>query len=110
MGSKKKTEERAVILGIEHVNGRKSIVFGYTRSDMDGSTIKIRSARKAVRWSAETRGVFGLATTGPKPGSRITAPTDLEYRNMGTPGGSKVNLVMYPTAAAIEQWEKGIWS
>lgn len=109
-GKAKKQQERAVILGVEHPGGRRSVVFGYTDSDLDAATVRVRDARKAVFWSRETRGVIGLATKGPQQGSKITAKVPmLELRNLNTPTGPKIGMVMTPTAEAIAEWEKGRW-
>jgi hypothetical protein len=36
-----------------------------------GKTVVLRDARNCVHWSTETRGCFGLASHGPKAGSKI---------------------------------------
>lgn len=103
MPSKKKT---AVILGIEHANGRKSVVFGYT-ADTDKPVVVLTNARKAVYWDTATKGVIGLATTGPTSGCRITAAVPrMEIRG----AKDQIRMVLAPTADAVKAWEAGPWA
>lgn len=111
MATKTTQKERAVVLGIEHPGGRRSVLFGYTKDDLDGESITLRDARNAVKWSTDTHGVFGLVSGGPKRGSRITAkvPT-FTLMNLRKEGGPRVGFAAEATAAAVIEWEKGLWS
>ena len=51
---------------------KKGVFFGYTDEDGTAGTITLERARMVIYWSAETRGVLGLAATGPAMGSRVT--------------------------------------
>jgi len=78
-------------------------VFGGTLESEDGSTATLLNAKNCVYWSAETRGVFGLAVTGPAGGSRIgPAVKRMEIRD--------VTSISLATPEAAERWRKEIWS
>jgi hypothetical protein len=82
---------------------RQGVFGGYLK---DGSaetgTVTLSDARMAVYWSQETRGVLGLASIGPQPGSRITPPVPLIELN-------GVTSVIECTQEATAQWELGLW-
>ena len=67
MGTKK--TERAVMVCTD----KRGVFFGYT-TDTTGDPIHLAMARMCVYWPAENRGVLGLASSGPLPGAKITAP------------------------------------
>lgn len=80
----------------------KGVFFGYG-TQSDAPTITIQSARMCISWNAETKGVLGLAATGPKKGCRISpAVPSLTLRD--------VTSVSLCSKEATEQWEEGEWN
>jgi len=80
-------------------------VFGGNLVDHDktNNRVTLKNAQMAVYWSAETRGVLGLAAIGPQKGSKITPPVpSIELDG--------VTSVMACTDIAEEQWKKQIWN
>ena len=49
-------------------------VFGGMVEDTNADPITMTNAQMCVYWSADVRGVVGLAATGPTAGCRITKP------------------------------------
>lgn len=89
-------KERAVIVTTVH----RGVFFGYAKAT-DGSTIKLRSARMAVYWSTDLKGIMGLAAQGPSSGCKIGPPADIELRD--------ITSVMEVTAAAEKAWVGATW-
>ena len=77
-------------------------VFGGNFISQDGDTVTLKNAKMCVYWSIATKGVLGLAATGPKKGSKLTPKIPkLEVNG--------VTAVMDCTKEAIEQWGKEMW-
>ena len=81
----------------------KGVFYGklefYNRKD---NCAVLSNARMCVYWSANTKGILGLASIGPQNGSKITPIIpSIEL--------TKVTAVMDCTIQAIDQWDKGIW-
>ena len=90
---------RAVVVTTEH----RGVFFGYTTDPDTADVMTLECARMAIYWSAETRGILGLAERGPQKGSRISAQApSMTIR--------KITAVMPASDAAVAEWEKGIWS
>lgn len=89
--------ERLVIVLTEF----KEIFCGWS-SDVSGDRIKLRNARQAVYYSAETHGLLGLAVTGPARGSKIGPAANMEIRRV-------VNVVEC-SQAATQAWENATWA
>lgn len=55
---------------------QKFLVFGWTEQDspLDEPYVVLFDSRLVVYWSAETKGLWGLAAAGPAAGSRVSAP------------------------------------
>ena len=52
----------------------RAVVYGRVESDpVPGEPVKLYDARMILRWDAECGGLFGLAASGPKGDTRITA-------------------------------------
>jgi hypothetical protein len=80
----------------------RGVFFGYGEPS-DGSTIRLERARMCVYWPKETRGVVGLASDGPKRGSKVgPAAPAITLRD--------VTAVMEVSEEAAQAWEKGPWS
>lgn len=98
MSTKKK--ERYVVVTTDA--SRRGVFYGQLISHK-GDVVVLKNARMAVYWSAETKGVLGLAATGPMEGSRISPAIPLIEIN-------GVTAVMDCTQEARVQWEKGLWT
>lgn len=61
-------KERAVLVTTD----KRGVFFGYLKDQPTPESIILERARMIVYWSAETRGVLGLASDGPAAGSRVT--------------------------------------
>ena len=95
--SKKSNSERAVLVTTEH----RGVFFGYAM-DTSGDVIALRAARNCIYWPASNKGFLGLANEGPRKGSRIGPPAELELR--------KITAVAACTAEAVKAWEAAPWS
>ena len=73
-------------------------VFGGYLAKQDGDKVTLTQAQNCIYWSAETRGVFGLAVTGPADGSKI-GPAVPELELVG------VTSVSRTTAEAEKRWK-----
>jgi len=93
----KNNTERPVIVTTEY----RGVFFGYA-SNTDGDQIHLRRARLCVYWSADMRGIMGLAAIGPSDGCRIGPPADITLR--------KITAVIEVTPQAVERWEAAPWS
>jgi hypothetical protein len=94
---KEKKEERPVLVTTKH----RGVFFGYTKGT-GGETIKLRSARLCVYWTADLRGFMGLASHGPNEHCKIGPAADIELRD--------VTAVVEVSEAAAKNWEKAPWS
>lgn len=91
---------RAVVVTTE----KRGVFFGYVQEDTKlPAEVTLADARMCVYWSAATRGVLGLAATGPAEGSRVSlaVPMFTTYQ---------VTSISDCTAEAIERWEESPWS
>ena len=90
-------EERLVVVRTDE----REIFCGWT-SDTTGDRIKLRNARQACYFSADTHGLLGLAANGPAKGSKIGPPANIECRN--------VVLVIECGPGAVKAWEGAKWA
>lgn len=96
MASSKK-KGTAVVVTTEH----RGVFFGYASES--GVTMELKEARMCLYWSADVKGVLGLAVTGPNKGCRVgPAVSSLRLE--------KVTAVAEVTPQAEEAWLKGFWS
>ena len=85
------------------VTTNKRGVFAGTLESAGPETVVLTAAQMCIYWSAETRGVLGLAATGPAEGSRVgPAVPRLEL--------SGVTAVVDMTDTAIERWREMPWT
>jgi len=78
------------------------VFFGYA-DDVKGEIITLKHARNCFYWSAETKGIMGLAIVGPQKGSKVgKAAPSIDLR--------KVSAVIECTPAAVEAWESATWA
>lgn len=90
-------EDRMVVV----VTEGNAIFCGWT-DNADGNAIKLRAARQAVYYSADTHGLLGLAANGPGQQSRIGPPADMIVR--------KVTHVIECSPEAVRVWEGAKWT
>lgn len=85
-------------------DNEKRGVFGgiLIEHDKDAKTVVLKNAQMAVHWSAETKGVVGLASRGAARGSKITPPCDEMFID-------GVTAVMKATDEAKNSWESQPW-
>jgi len=80
----------------------RGVFFGYGIPS-DADTIKLKRARMAVYWPAETHGVVGLASDGPPKDARISpAAPEIILRD--------VTSVMAVSPKAVKRWEAEPWA
>lgn len=96
MKNKKLSAERAVMVTTVH----RGVFFGYA-SSTDGDTIRLERARMCVYWSADMRGVLGLASMGPSATCRISPAATVTLRN--------ITAVVEVSPEAVFMWEKSPW-
>ena len=89
-------KEKAVLVMTAH----KGVFFGYA-VETGGATIKLRAGRMCVYWSADLRGVMGLASAGPNSNCKIGPAVDMELRD--------ITCVADVTPEAAAKWEKQPW-
>lgn len=92
--------KRPVVITTEH----RGVFFGYVLDDSKLPTeVTLEDARICVYWSADVKGVLGLAATGPSKNCRIShaVPKFTAY---------KVTAVLDCTPEASEKWEQSLWS
>jgi hypothetical protein len=84
---------------------KRGVFFGYYEGDPSeaGTKVTLSNARMIVYWSAETRGVLGLAAHGPKAGSRVTAAVP----QLILEGITAIGVC---TDAAVKVMETGPWA
>jgi hypothetical protein len=90
--------KRPVVVTTEH----KGVFFGNLVSQDDAS-VTLTDAQMCVYWSADVRGVLGLAAAGPSRGCKVTpAVPRIELQG--------VTAVMDATGEAVLAWEGKPWS
>ena len=95
--SKKSAPERAVVICTD----KRGVFFGYA-TDTSGDLVTLSRPRMCVYWDAATKGVLGLAATGPTSGCRVTlAPPKIELRG--------ITCVIECSPEAVAAWEKSPW-
>jgi len=93
-----KTKLRPVLVSTED----KFLVFGWTANHCDDPIIYLKDSRLVVYWSAETKGLWGLAAAGPAEGSRVSAPCDCAIKNH--------TFVLEVTESAAKAFASVAWS
>src|SRR5260221_1706355 len=96
--NKNKTDEQYLIVITEF----KEIFAGYSKSDPKADIIELTKARQVVYYSAETKGLLGLAAIGPAKDSRLSneAPSIIIRKPVN---------VMIASPAAIDRFSAIIW-
>lgn len=99
----KKIEKRGIVV----CTAKRGVFFGYAagsaQSLVEKGKLTLERARMCVYWSAQTKGVLGLASHGPAAGSKVGAQVpELAIES--------VTAVIVCTDAAIKVWEEGSWA
>ena len=83
----------------------RGVFFGYVPNNQarDVDTIRLERARMAVSWSADVRGVLGLAATGPSASCRIGPQVPAVTLR-------KVTAVFECSDESARGWEKAPWT
>ena len=92
-----KHDGRPVLVTTSH----RGVFFGYA-DDTGGDKIKLHGARNILYWPAGNKGFLGLAAFGPKTGSRVGPPADIELRD--------ITCVAECTEESVQAWENEPWS
>lgn len=90
---------KPVVVTTEH----RGVFFGYVVDDSNVPTsIKLKDVRNCVYWNEQTKGVLGLAATGPNKNSRIgpKVPEATIWKLTG---------IWDCTPEATEAWESEPW-
>lgn len=91
------TKKKFVVVCTEY----RGVFAGYT-TDPNADPIALTDAQMCVFWSADVRGVMGLASTGPTPSCKITKPAPKMKAH-------KVTAVLDTTEDAEKAWQKCPW-
>ena len=95
---KPKGPERPVIV----CTSLRGVFFGFCK-DTTGDVITMDRPRMVVYWSADVKGILGLAATGPTAGCKVTAaPPRIELRG--------IICVIEVSAEAVKAWEAAPWA
>lgn len=83
----------------------RGVFFGYVPKNQarDVESIRIERARMAVSWSADVRGVLGLAATGPSTSCRIGPQVPAVTLQ-------KVTAIFECSDESAGFWEKAPWT
>lgn len=81
----------------------RGVFFGFTLNDMAGKVISLQHAQMCVYWSADVRGVPGLASHGPTKGCKVSRP--IPHITL-----QDVTAVMGATDEAVIAWKALPWS
>lgn len=92
----KTKKERPVIVTTSY----RGVFFGYA-TETSCDVIHLKRARNCVYWSADVKGVLGLASTGPSSSCRIGPAADIELRS--------VTAVVEVSPEAVAKWEGAPW-
>ncbi len=93
-----KTKNIALVVTTE----LKGVFFGYGQVTTE-KTIRLEQVRMCVYWSADVKGVVGLAATGPTKGCKIGLPAPA----MTLQG---VSSIIECSPEAVAAWERGPWN
>lgn len=97
---KKRSDNKVPVLVTTQYRG---VFFGYGNPKIPtDTTMVLTNARMVIYWSAECRGVLGLAANGPTKKCKITPPVQRFHV-------SGVTSVLEVTASAAKEFENGYW-
>ncbi|GMU53366.1 MAG: hypothetical protein AMXMBFR33_25120 [Candidatus Xenobia bacterium] len=83
---------------------KKGVFFGYVAPDTDltRTTLRLEKAQNCLYWSAEVKGVFGLAVTGPNENCRVGPAVPALTVH-------EITSVAEATPEAARAWEAAPW-
>lgn len=82
---------------------RRGVFAGILESNDGAGNVVLINAQMCIYWSKETRGVLGLAVTGPALGSRVGPPVArLELNG--------VTAIAAMSVEAVKGWSKQPWT
>ena len=82
---------------------KRGVFFGYASGPTDGPDVTLMACRMCVYWHQSTKGVLGLAATGPGAGSKITDAVQSALLH-------GVTCVLEASPESVTEWESGKWS
>ena len=81
---------------------KRGVFFGYA-ADTTGDPIYLSRARMCIYWSADLKGVMGLASSGPSATCKVSAPVaKIELRG--------ITAVIECDEIAAKAWESSPWA
>lgn len=92
------SDQQAVVVTTQH----RGVFFGYARGDLAQKTLILERCRMCVHWSADVRGILGLAAGGPTRGCRVTRPVKAILHD--------VTAVLEASPEAAKAWEVQPWA
>lgn len=90
---------QAVVVTTQH----RGVFFGYLVGEPSKEKVQVTGLRNCVYWSADVKGIFGLAATGPSKTCKV---------GLAVPGPSTlfdITGVYTCTDEAAAKWEHGPW-
>jgi hypothetical protein len=95
-----KQKLRPVVVTTEH----RGVFFGFLDGQVDTEkTLAITDAQMCVYWPTSTKGILGLASTGPTKGAKVTPSVPRIVLQ-------SVTSVMDATEEAVKAWQSRPWS
>lgn len=95
-----KKEKIAVVV----CTAKKGVFFGYIdESEVNDDPLTLTLARMCVYWSADMRGVMGLASEGPSNTCKISGRVPKILLK-------EITAVIHVTTEAIAKWEDSPWA
>lgn len=91
--------KQAVVVTTKH----RGVFFGYADYPAKGDKIVLEKARMCIYWSADVKGVLGLAATGPSKSCRVGPPVPEITINA-------VTAIAKASPESISAWESGPWN
>jgi hypothetical protein len=83
--------------------GHRGVFFGHLAGGRDGKTVELTNAQMCVYWSADVRGVLGLASSGPSRSCKVSRPVPRIILQ-------DVTAVIDATPEAVALWQGRPWS
>lgn len=100
-GSEMKTNKVAVLITTD--SSKRGVFMGFIDpKDAEKETLEAEEVRMAVYWSADVRGVIGLAATGPTKDCRISKAAKKAVLK-------GVTAILEITDEALAAWRKEPW-
>lgn len=100
----KKRAVKATERGVMVCTKDRGVFFGYVSGNVVGrDPLILKRARMCVYWSADMKGVIGLAVSGPSSTCRVGQPApQVELRG--------ITAIFECDSVAVAKWESGPWT